>query len=180
MIATAIYGRVSAFVRRHVRISCFECAVTSVGIPLTQHPTVWLVGIESADTRSCSSALDDGGRADGPSGKPCGTSCLTKGACSFTVCACKSAALLGEEDDSAWFETELPALLGRLAAERPAVDWFDAIVVDEGQDFSASWWPPGLRHHILTGAIPRFWSFGYLSADALILASAAEPSSTPH
>jgi hypothetical protein len=48
----------------------------------------------------------------------------------------------GEEDDSSWWEEELPAWLGRLAAERPAVDRFDSIVVDEGQDFSASWWPP--------------------------------------
>jgi hypothetical protein len=40
----------------------------------------------------------------------------------------------GKEDDSSWFEIELPALLGRLAAERPAVDRFDSIVVDEGQD----------------------------------------------
>ena len=50
----------------------------------------------------------------------------------------------GEEDDSAWFERELPAWLGRLAAERPTTDRFDSIVVDEGQDFSASWWPPTL------------------------------------
>jgi Nuclease-related domain/UvrD-like helicase C-terminal domain/PhoH-like protein len=50
----------------------------------------------------------------------------------------------GEEDDSVWFEEKLPALLGRLAAERPVADRFDSIVVDEGQDFSASWWPPTL------------------------------------
>jgi Nuclease-related domain/UvrD-like helicase C-terminal domain len=50
----------------------------------------------------------------------------------------------GEEDDSSWFEVDLPAWLGRLAAERPVVDRFDSIVVDEGQDFSASWWPPTL------------------------------------
>ncbi|MEP7194486.1 MAG: NERD domain-containing protein [Actinomycetota bacterium] len=50
----------------------------------------------------------------------------------------------GREDDSAWFEEELPALLGDLAADRPTKDRFDSIVVDEGQDFSASWWPPTL------------------------------------
>jgi hypothetical protein len=50
----------------------------------------------------------------------------------------------GAEDDSAWFEEELPALLGDLAVDRPAEDRFDSIVVDEGQDFSASWWPPTL------------------------------------
>jgi hypothetical protein len=51
----------------------------------------------------------------------------------------------GEEDDSFWFEEELPALLGQLAAGRPVSDRFDSIVVDEGQDFSGSWWPPTLR-----------------------------------
>jgi len=50
----------------------------------------------------------------------------------------------GREDDSAWFEEELPALLGDLAFDRPVADRFDSIVVDEGQDFSASWWPPTL------------------------------------
>ena len=35
-------------------------------------------------------------------------------------------------------------MLGQLAAERPIADRFDSIVVDEGQDFSASWWPPTL------------------------------------
>jgi hypothetical protein len=51
----------------------------------------------------------------------------------------------GEEDDSRWWEEELPALLGELAAARPSADRFDSIVVDEGQDFSASWWPPTLQ-----------------------------------
>jgi Nuclease-related domain/UvrD-like helicase C-terminal domain len=51
---------------------------------------------------------------------------------------------LGAENDSAWFEEELPSLLGDLAADRPAKDRFDSIVVDEGQDFSESWWPPTL------------------------------------
>ena len=50
----------------------------------------------------------------------------------------------GQEDDSTWWEEELPAWLGRLATERPEADRFDSIVVDEGQDFSASWWPPTL------------------------------------
>ena len=50
----------------------------------------------------------------------------------------------GEEDDSSWFEVKLPALLGQLAAELPEAERFDSIVVDEGQDFSASWWPPTL------------------------------------
>jgi len=51
----------------------------------------------------------------------------------------------GEEDDSSWWEEELPALLGRLGAERPVEERFDSVVVDEGQDFSASWWPPTLQ-----------------------------------
>ena len=56
----------------------------------------------------------------------------------------KCGAPQGEEDDSSWFEEKLPALLGQLAAELPEADRFDSIVVDEGQDFSASWWPPTL------------------------------------
>ena len=51
----------------------------------------------------------------------------------------------GEEDDSRWWEQDLPALLGSLAQRRPVADRFDSIVVDEGQDFSASWWPPTLQ-----------------------------------
>jgi hypothetical protein len=51
----------------------------------------------------------------------------------------------GEQDDSSWWEEDLPAWLGRLAAERPLADRFDSIVVDEGQDFSASWWPSTLE-----------------------------------
>jgi len=50
----------------------------------------------------------------------------------------------GAEDDSLWFEEELPALLGQLVPGRPVSDRFDSIVVDEGQDFSGSWWPPTL------------------------------------
>jgi hypothetical protein len=50
----------------------------------------------------------------------------------------------GEEDDTSWFERELPQWLGRLAVQRPVSDRFDSIVVDEGQDFSESWWPPTL------------------------------------
>lgn len=51
----------------------------------------------------------------------------------------------GREDDSRWWEEELPRLLGELAAQRPVAERFDSIVVDEGQDFSASWWPPTLQ-----------------------------------
>ncbi len=51
----------------------------------------------------------------------------------------------GEANDSQWWEEELPALLGRLASQRPVDERFDSVVVDEGQDFSASWWPPTLQ-----------------------------------
>jgi hypothetical protein len=51
----------------------------------------------------------------------------------------------GEEADSHWWEQELPALLGQLAPQQPVRKRFDSIVVDEGQDFSASWWPPTLQ-----------------------------------
>lgn len=47
----------------------------------------------------------------------------------------------GADDDSAYWEEELPAALEQLASERPLADRFDAIVVDEAQDFGESWWP---------------------------------------
>jgi hypothetical protein len=43
-------------------------------------------------------------------------------------------------EDSDEFETRLPLELARLAAERPAPQRFDSIVVDEAQDFGALWW----------------------------------------
>ncbi len=51
----------------------------------------------------------------------------------------------GEADDSSWWEEELPALLGSLAAAQPVAERYDSIVVDEAQDFSSSWWPPTLQ-----------------------------------
>ncbi|GEM00064.1 nuclease-related domain-containing DEAD/DEAH box helicase [Cellulomonas terrae] len=51
----------------------------------------------------------------------------------------------GSDDDSAYWESELPAHLGRLAASRGPRDLFDAVVVDEAQDFGDDWWPPLLR-----------------------------------
>ncbi|WP_447925948.1 NERD domain-containing protein [Georgenia muralis] len=47
----------------------------------------------------------------------------------------------GADDDSDYYETRLPRRLRELAAARPAEERFDAIVVDEAQDFSDEWWP---------------------------------------
>lgn len=49
---------------------------------------------------------------------------------------------LGADDDSDYWERRLPARLGELAGRRPPAELFDSIIVDEAQDFSASWWPP--------------------------------------
>lgn len=49
--------------------------------------------------------------------------------------------LPGSDDDSAYWEQQLPQLMVSMAADRPFIDRFDAIVVDEGQDFAQSWWP---------------------------------------
>ncbi len=47
-------------------------------------------------------------------------------------------------EHSAYYEERLPAQLGDLAARLDRQDKYDAIVVDEAQDFSAAWWPPTL------------------------------------
>ncbi|MBE7325041.1 NERD domain-containing protein [Nocardioides sp. Y6] len=46
----------------------------------------------------------------------------------------------GERTDSAFWEEELPRLMADLAAEQPHGKKYDAIVVDEAQDFADSWW----------------------------------------
>ncbi|WLP93089.1 NERD domain-containing protein/DEAD/DEAH box helicase [Gordonia sp. NB41Y] len=43
-----------------------------------------------------------------------------------------------------FWEHELPRKMTRLAEELPAGHRFDAIVVDEAQDFADEWWPPML------------------------------------
>src|SRR5205814_4846685 len=45
---------------------------------------------------------------------------------------------------SSYYEERLPAQMGELAASLDGEDKYDAIVVDEAQDFSAAWWPPTL------------------------------------
>lgn len=47
----------------------------------------------------------------------------------------------GDDDDGDYWENRLPAELARLAAARPTAARFDAIVLDEAQDFGESWWP---------------------------------------
>ena len=50
----------------------------------------------------------------------------------------------GREDDSNFWEVELPELMVGLGAEQPVGKLFDAVVVDEAQDFADLWWPAAL------------------------------------
>ncbi|MGY2065628.1 NERD domain-containing protein [Blastococcus sp. SYSU DS0619] len=47
----------------------------------------------------------------------------------------------GSDDDSGYWEEYLPERMVELAGGLPETDRFDAIVVDEAQDFAESWWP---------------------------------------
>ena len=51
----------------------------------------------------------------------------------------------GSDDDSDYYERRLPLALAELAGTRPTAELFDAVVVDEGQDFGELWWPSLLR-----------------------------------
>jgi hypothetical protein len=51
----------------------------------------------------------------------------------------------GADDDSDYWERELPVRLGELAAQRSPDELFDSVVVDEAQDFGELWWPSLLR-----------------------------------
>lgn len=51
----------------------------------------------------------------------------------------------GDDSDPLDWEERLPRELGDLAAARPADELFDAVVVDEAQDFGDAWWPAVLR-----------------------------------
>jgi hypothetical protein len=51
----------------------------------------------------------------------------------------------GADDDSDYWEIELPARLGELAGQRAPDELFDCVVVDEAQDFGEAWWPSLLR-----------------------------------
>ena len=46
----------------------------------------------------------------------------------------------GSDDDSGYWEEFLPAEMVKLAGALPEEQRFDAIVIDEGQDFAQSWW----------------------------------------
>ncbi len=51
----------------------------------------------------------------------------------------------GGRDDPAFWEEELPRRMAELAAELPDGKKFDAVVVDEAQDFADLWWTPIMR-----------------------------------
>lgn len=51
----------------------------------------------------------------------------------------------GDRDDSDFWEETLPALMGELAEGLTDNLKFDAVVVDEAQDFADSWWRPVLK-----------------------------------
>ncbi|MDO5740054.1 MAG: NERD domain-containing protein [Ornithinimicrobium sp.] len=47
-----------------------------------------------------------------------------------------------DRNDSEFWEKELPAQMARLVADLPEGKKFDAIIVDEAQDFAEDWWVP--------------------------------------
>ncbi|TFV62310.1 UNVERIFIED_ORG: nuclease [Bacillus sp. AZ43] len=47
----------------------------------------------------------------------------------------------GSDDDSRYWEEYLPGEMVALAGALPEAERFDAIVIDEAQDFAESWWP---------------------------------------
>lgn len=51
----------------------------------------------------------------------------------------------GDRADSDFWEHRLPELMGALAAELPDGQKYDAIIVDEAQDFADDWWQPVLK-----------------------------------
>jgi hypothetical protein len=50
----------------------------------------------------------------------------------------------GSDDDSEFWEVDLPRLMVDLGAAQPPGKRFDALVVDEAQDFADLWWPAAL------------------------------------
>ena len=51
----------------------------------------------------------------------------------------------GDRKDSEFWEERLPAEMAELAAALPDGKKYDAVIVDEAQDFADSWWTPVLR-----------------------------------
>ncbi|MGH3363189.1 MAG: NERD domain-containing protein [Nocardioidaceae bacterium] len=50
----------------------------------------------------------------------------------------------GSDDDSQFWEVELPQQMVDLGAAQPLGRLFDAVVIDEAQDFADLWWPAAL------------------------------------
>jgi hypothetical protein len=50
----------------------------------------------------------------------------------------------GSDDDSHFWEVELPELMVELGAAQPPGKLYDALVIDEAQDFADLWWPAAL------------------------------------
>ena len=48
----------------------------------------------------------------------------------------------GDENDPDFWEQQLPAAMAALARDLPDGERFDAVIVDEAQDFADSWWTP--------------------------------------
>jgi len=63
--------------------------------------------------------------------------------------------ITGSRDDSDFWEIQLPALMAARAAELPPEARFDAVIVDEAQDFADDWWTPlvGALRDEATGGI---------------------------
>ena len=53
--------------------------------------------------------------------------------------------ITGDRQNSQFWETELPALMAEAAGRLSDDQKFDAIIVDEAQDFADDWWTPLLR-----------------------------------
>ena len=51
----------------------------------------------------------------------------------------------GSRDDSAFWEVDLPRRMAELASGLTHDERFDAVIVDEAQDFADDWWTPLLR-----------------------------------
>ncbi|MCF6376435.1 NERD domain-containing protein [Nocardioides KLBMP 9356] len=51
----------------------------------------------------------------------------------------------GDRQDSEFWEERLPAEMAELALNLPDGQRYDAVIVDEAQDFADSWWTPVLR-----------------------------------
>ena len=47
----------------------------------------------------------------------------------------------GDDDNSPYWEQDLPQQMVERAAQLPDAELFDAVVIDEAQDFDQAWWP---------------------------------------